>query len=88
MSVLIKGMLMPQCCGECQLMVDRWCYASEDCYYSPDRRHPDCPLVEVPTLHGRLIDADELVHKLGVSDEDIYVRDYLEDAPTVIESED
>ena len=24
------------------------------------KRHPDCPLIEIPTPHGRLIDADEL----------------------------
>lgn len=49
MSVLIKGMEMPQCCGECKFMVDRWCYASEDAYFVVNKRHPDCPLVEVPT---------------------------------------
>lgn len=101
MSILIKGMEMPQCCGECKFMVDRWCYASEDCYYSPDRRHPDCPLVEVPTPHGRLIDADELREKM-IKEADTYIpyvqererRGYhncellVDDAPTVIESEE
>ena len=49
MSILIRGMVMPQCCGECKFMVDRWCYASEDAYFVLYKRHPDCPLVEVPT---------------------------------------
>lgn len=63
MSVLIRGMVMPQCCGECKFMVDRWCYASEDAYFVVNKRHPDCPLVEVPTPHGRLIDADILTER-------------------------
>lgn len=42
--------------------------------------------VGIPEPHGRLIDADALDYKLGVSDEDIYVKATLdEDAPTVIE---
>ena len=28
-------------------------------------RHTDCPLVEVPAGHGRLIDADALEHVIG-----------------------
>lgn len=31
----------------------------------------------------RLIDADALEYELGVSDRDIYVRECLEDAPTI-----
>ena len=54
-----------------------------------DKRADFCPLVEVPAPHGRLIDADALDYKLGVSDRDIYVRGVLEEeAPTVIEAEE
>lgn len=31
---------------------------------------------------GRLIDADELINSLGVSDRDIYCKEVIEDAPT------
>ena len=83
---------MPKSCFACDF------YSGNECYlysygiparynYNPDTKPEWCELVEVPTPHGRLIDKDELVHKLGVSDEDIYVRDYLEDAPIVIEEE-
>lgn len=85
MSVLIKGMEIPENCLVCFVPCSLLC--DLDDYDRKRIRHPECPCVEIPTPHGRLIDADELVHKLGVSDEDIYVRDYLEDATTVIDKE-
>ena len=67
MSVLIKGMEMPTCCCVCPCFNDEYCYcqaADKDLgSVLIDRRHPDCPLIEVP-LHGRLIDADELIEDL------------------------
>lgn len=61
MSVLIKGMDMPKSCSKCDLRVvaiglDFQCALSDemvDDYYST--RHKKCPLVEIPTSHGRLI---------------------------------
>jgi hypothetical protein len=35
-----------------------------------DRRHSDCPLIEVPEPHGRLIDAEQLKETL-----DYYIRE-------------
>ena len=74
MSVLVKGMQMPRMCSECDfcggLIWPAMVYAC-DCPIDPinsinitkaieeDCRHPNCPFVEVPTPHGRLIDADE-----------------------------
>lgn len=67
MSVLIKGMDMPKDCEHCGLS---WLY--EEGWYCEIKDEPldgyeackgrlgDCPLVEVPTPHGRLIDAEAL----------------------------
>lgn len=90
MSVLIKGMEMPKNCSECQLNYDmmscgvtgtRWwsdtmTLMDFDCQES---RLYDCPLVELPEKHGRLIDADALFLDIEWSD--------IEEAPTVIEAE-
>lgn len=65
MSVLIKGMEMPKNCHECSLcFVDSsaigYCYLRDECSDAEStylERRVDCPLVEVPTPHGRLIDA-------------------------------
>ena len=63
MSVLIKGVEMPKGCIACPFMF----FGQDDCLMwckwldgewrnrGGKWRHPDCPLVEVPTPHGRLI---------------------------------
>lgn len=72
MSVLIKGMEMPTNCENC-----RFWYQDQDSEHNVwsrctalnhneiitfrTMRRSDCPLVEVPAPHGRLIDADNLV---------------------------
>lgn len=60
MSVLIKDMDMPRGCAACPLWAR--CYevfAAQERFI--DERPEWCPLVEVPTPHGRLIDADYLL---------------------------
>lgn len=67
MSVLIKGMEMPALCQECDLYIDGACYAKgyRDYQSIMDMSKPDdCPLIEVPTPHGRLIDADAHIHEI------------------------
>lgn len=64
MSVLIKGLNMPKCCCDCLfceghyycklLKIDLWHHAIWS------ERHSLCPIVEVPTPHGDLIDREEL----------------------------
>ena len=70
MSVYFPGVEMPKNCAECKF----WCVcepisADFDDWISIDEavndgflvRHENCPLVEIKTPHGRLIDADALV---------------------------
>lgn len=100
MAVLIKGMEMPENCNKCPLSVNGYCVVS------PKRANGDalsrhettlwCPLVEVPTPHGRLIDADVLeatVQDLWMGNEIsnsdwIGFRETLNSIPTIIEAED
>ena len=72
MGVFIKGMEMPQKCGQCKLFHAEhpmYCTASEGhrtvgAPYGMPR--PDwCPLTEVKEPHGRLIDADEPMTKIS-----------------------
>lgn len=96
MSILIKGMEMPTYCEECRLWVDRWCYATEERGYEEGmvRKKPDwCPLVEVPTPHGRLIEAEKLMGKVrryggfsAWSEEELYYT--IKDMDTIIEAEE
>lgn len=89
MSVLIKDMEMPNVCVFC-FMDESKCKLHGSVNNIWREKHPDCPLVEIPTPHGRLIDADELSKQKY---ENIWTNrlvinaDDLEDAPTVIEAE-
>ena len=99
MSVLIKGMAMPMSCYECH-------YSDEDeneceinlckCEWGHNRPD-DCPMVEVETPHGRLIDASALLWKEGqmaVIQDAAYgrgreeMKNAIRTAPTVIEAEE
>ena len=75
MSYIVPGKF-PTSCSGCHLFKlddhDLWCIANHYAGYCRElgkyidenkfvmERHPDCPLIEVPTPHGRLGDLDEL----------------------------
>ena len=63
MSILIKGMEMPKKCEQCWFFGSDsarvgYCYLLKGELPLPDGVPQDCQLIEVPTPHGRLIDAD------------------------------
>ena len=74
MSVLIRNIKMPEDCYECLMCHQRFdgyreetrlaCSALEDWAEEEEGRLDNCPLIEVPTPHGRLIDADALESKI------------------------
>lgn len=84
MGVYIKGMKMPHDCDSCKVsdILDCTLWKPMDI----GERHPECPLVEVPTPHGRLIDEDEITaySYLERNDEEV---ESLDEFPTVIEQE-
>lgn len=68
MSILIKGMEMPFTCLTCNFHkcaggVGDFCSLTKRRQFRFKNRPKDCPLVEVPEPHGRLIDADALNKK-------------------------
>lgn len=77
MSILIKGMMMPKHCMDCPFMASR---DNDDCilqsaeanenFENWEQMKARCPLVEVPSPHGRLIDAAEL-------QQDIHMHHYI-----------
>ena len=95
MSILIKGMEMPENCNKCrfQSALRLYCDAMpyNFCGNTDDIERPDfCPLIEIPTPHGRLIDADKLANETfygATSAPYITYRKFV-NAPTVIEAED
>lgn len=100
MSILIKGIDMPKSCGECEFDYNlegggyEWweCVILHDDINQFDTRRTDCPLIEIPTPHGRLIDASELIksYMKGTKTDidDFYdTIDIIDNAPTILEEE-
>ena len=100
MSVLIKGMEMPNSCHECPLGFGGGCYMgrSADEYMCPDSGRAEwCPLVSVPP-HGDLISREWLIdialHLMNTAkNDDIangvrWLWQYIIDAPTIIPAEE
>lgn len=62
MGIYIKGMMMPHDCDSCKVsdILDCTLWKPMDI----GERHPECPLVEVPTPHGDLVDRDILEQEI------------------------
>lgn len=92
MSVLIKGMKMPQSCHECVAGYGGCCFVApaEADGICPDNGRADfCPLIPIPP-HGRLIDADALRAevKKHATPSDAWVFSLIRTAPTIIPGEE
>ena len=94
MSILIKGMDIPKDCSEC-MNIMLWnvfeCNVSDA---EEGQRLSSCPLGDVPTPHGRLIDASQFevfgydVIEGSFDDGVAFALNRIDDAPTVIEEEE
>ena len=66
MSVFVKDMEMPKCCEDCPMYNDEigWCYQKQVHIFEVrdigEPRPICCPLKEITTPHGKLIDAAEM----------------------------
>lgn len=106
MSILIKGMEAPKSCRQCIFLNMVSDYVHEyDCPFNnkvgcndfekipKNKRHKYCPLVEVPTPHGDLIDSDDVIDEINrvtfVSQYDYNTAyNIVEQADAVIEAEE
>jgi len=105
MSVLIKGMGIPKHCWQCPFHddMDDCILLNQSCMkvWGENKRLDECPLVEVHTPHGRLIDKEALESDISHSvvftaksgtDPEIRgakkIIQRINIAPTVIEAEE
>ena len=107
MSVLIRGMEMPKNCTECPFFIKSNSpkYPFVDCkligrlgsIFNCIDIPVDCPLVEIHTHHGRLIDADALndminrsypmTDRIDVHNGYAICQEMIKQLPTIIEAE-
>lgn len=75
MSIIVKGMKIPENCWECtgvELNVGvsvfggmcPFCEKIRTDHDMKTGRHPDCPLIALQDKHGRLVDADALFREM------------------------
>lgn len=97
MGVYIPNMEKPKDCKECQWHLEFYiedeqvgglCTITEK-----DDKENTCPLIEIPTPHGRLIDKDELLSHLKKDPlfdlvERYGVSGVIESRPTILEAEE
>lgn len=98
MSVIIKDMNMPKSCHDCAMryiaigLDFERVFTYDDVGDCIERRLANCPLEEVHTPHGRLIDADVLLaimkKRLYGNPEFDYIIGLVERQRTIIESEE
>ena len=101
MSIIIRGVDMPPNCGECLCDVVEYKGLREYCgglrgeeitaQMNPAKgRLPQCPAIEIPTPHGRLIDADELLLRIqnGGNYLSPAILAFIETAETIIDKEE
>ena len=108
MSVIVKGMEMPYGCADCDfcggIIMPDGIYCC-DCpteashgknisdAINNDARADFCPLVEIPTPHGRLVDVDDFMRHLISNVADLRtlstgtVGKALHETPTIVEAE-
>lgn len=107
MSILISDMDMPTDCASCDLSYYLDGY-NGGYGYSPsgwrcrrlnriikegeETRPSDCPMSEIPTPHGRLIDADRLLEPRRIAKfiggQEILFADAIRYAPTIVDAEE
>lgn len=95
MSIIIKGLDMPNTCGQCNLRAfDEWEdeYCTVLCSDIEDhtKRLDSCPLVEIPNPHGKIIDVDNLIpQEVWIDEMSFEAVDYddIKDVPTILEEE-
>lgn len=101
MSTVIKGLSMPKNCLLCPCCVgegigagrQHYCQAIDDePYVSETYRPKNCPLIEIPTPHGDLVDRDDLtdeINRVTFAERYDYNVAYniVTDADTIIEAE-
>lgn len=99
MDTLIEGLEMPKYCAVCPLRVDG--LHTFQCmrllgraytYELVEQRQEDCPLVELPDNHGRIVDLDRVLDWL-INEKRVFsmamsakVVKALSDAPVIVEA--
>ena len=55
-----RDVKFPKACEQCHFYDGLLCCVMDTYVHDPENKHEECPLIEIPDNHGRLIDTDAL----------------------------
>ena len=58
-----RDVKFPKACEQCHFYDGLLCCVMDTYVHDPENKHEECPLIEIPDNHGRLIDADEFLKR-------------------------
>ena len=58
-----RDVKLPKACEQCHFYDGLLCCVMDTYVHDPENKHEECPLMEIPDNHGRLIDADEFLKR-------------------------
>lgn len=104
MSILVRGLEMPKCCRDCKLYERGqdgiYCKVTHSFEWDESKQFKpwkhkmkNCPLVEIKTPHGRLIDATGIDNATATKEDYpdgaiLIPKGAILAAPTIIEAEE
>ena len=91
-----RDVKFPKACEQCHFYDGLLCCVMDTYVHDPENKHEECPLIEIPDNHGRLIDADAFKKEnayywgrdfIGARYEDC-LCDLINAAPTIIPADE
>ena len=83
-----RDVKFPKACEQCYFYDGLLCCVMDTYVHDPENKHEECPLIEIPDNHGRLIDADALTISTAIPLDGKPYRyvhiNNIENAPTII----
>ena len=59
-----RDVKFPKACEQCHFYDGLLCCVMDTYVHDPENKHEECPLIEIPDNHGRLIDADDFIKRM------------------------
>ena len=81
-----RDVKFPKACEQCHFYDGLLCCVMDTYVHDPENKHEECPLIEIPDNHGRLIDADALMKRMW-EETDCMISvpaTFVRDAPTIL----
>ena len=88
MSFIVKGVDLPKGCYECPIAKSYLDCLMKRQYVCPIGHTDDCPLIQIPKYHGKIVDLDDLVVKHWDGNFMIIDNEAYDNAVAILEAEE